>query len=279
MNESLRHYLDDLFKPVPQTAKVSELKEELLINMNEKYDDLIKQGLGEQEAYKQVVQGIGDIDQLISQLQPDPLNEYKVQEQRKKTSFVVAACVALYILSLLAAVMSDDYFGWSDAITAVLFLGIAAVPTCILIYFFMSRPKYSKKQDTVVEEFKEWKSVSQNRKGVVSAANSVVWTLTICLYFIISFAFDAWAVSWIIFLIAACATSVITLMFRMGANDMDSKRKNLRNSIVSLMWTLTVCLYFVISFVFDAWAVSWIIFLIAACATSVITLIFRLNTK
>ncbi len=284
MNENLRRYMEELFRSAPQTAKATELKEELLINMNEKYEDLISKGISEPEAYKQVIQGIGDVDELISQIQNDPLDEYKMQIQRKKTSLVVSVSVALYILSLMVLILAEEFFGAEDYISVLLFFGIATIPTCLLIYHFMSRPKYKRKQDTIVEEFKEWKSYDQRRKSIVGGLTSILWTLTLCLYFIISFYFNSWAVSWIIFLIALVVNEIIHLCSRLimtkyDVTDLSADRKKLRNSINELIWTLTIVIYFIISFCFKSWGVSWIIFLVAACVTSVVNMMFRLTSK
>ena len=45
MKEKIRAFMDDLLKDVTKTRKVLELKEELIGNMEERYDDLIRQGL------------------------------------------------------------------------------------------------------------------------------------------------------------------------------------------------------------------------------------------
>ena len=44
MRERLRAFMDELLKDIPKSRKVLELKEELIGNMEERYDDLIRQG-------------------------------------------------------------------------------------------------------------------------------------------------------------------------------------------------------------------------------------------
>ena len=44
MKERLRTFMDELLKDVPKSRKVLELKEELIGNMEERYEDLMGQG-------------------------------------------------------------------------------------------------------------------------------------------------------------------------------------------------------------------------------------------
>jgi hypothetical protein len=43
-NERLRTYIESLFENAPKTRKAIELKEEILLNLTDKYNDLIAEG-------------------------------------------------------------------------------------------------------------------------------------------------------------------------------------------------------------------------------------------
>ena len=45
MKERLRTFMDELLKDVPKSRKVLELKEELIGNMEERYEDLMGPGI------------------------------------------------------------------------------------------------------------------------------------------------------------------------------------------------------------------------------------------
>ena len=64
----IKDYVDDLFKDIRKTRKSEELKEELLSDLEEKYQDLISNGKKEKEAYQEVIGGIGDVDELLEEL-------------------------------------------------------------------------------------------------------------------------------------------------------------------------------------------------------------------
>ena len=69
MNEKLRNHVNILFVAVPKTPRAAEMKEELLVNLNEKYDDLLKSGYDSNAAFHIALSGIGDPDELFREFQ------------------------------------------------------------------------------------------------------------------------------------------------------------------------------------------------------------------
>lgn len=214
MKDKIRKHVNTLFEDTPNTKRVFDLKEELITNLNEKYDDLVKEGKTEEEAYENVIAGIGDVDELVSSIeQSSPIKQQINEQRRKKNALMVSIAVGLYILSIVSCIILDE-IGVADYISAVSLFIIGGAATCLLIYHFMSQPKYTKEDDTIVEEFKEWKSNKINNKEVQSAVNSILWLLIVTIYFLISFIFQAWAYSWIIFLIGAAISNMVRLYFK-----------------------------------------------------------------
>ncbi|MCI8832993.1 MAG: hypothetical protein HFJ19_02160 [Clostridia bacterium] len=216
MNERIRKEVNNLFQNAPNTKRANDLKDEIISNAEDKYEDLIKQGTNEEEALQIVIKEIGNVDELIEELNKNnPIHTQYVEEARKKTGLIVSICVGLYILSVIACVVLDE-LGLPDFITASSFLSIAGVSTCVLIYHFMTKPKYTKYDDTIVEEFKEWKGKNDKNKEIKKAIDSIIWTLTVIIYLVVSFTFGIWYISWIIFLIASLIENIIKLIFKLG---------------------------------------------------------------
>lgn len=65
MREQLIEYIDRLFSGAALNMRNAEIKEEILQNTLEHYDDLLSEGKSEQEAYDTVIQGIGDVRPLV----------------------------------------------------------------------------------------------------------------------------------------------------------------------------------------------------------------------
>lgn len=67
MKEKLRKYVEDMVKDIPKTRSVVALKEEIIGNMEERYDDLRAEGYGEQDAFDCTINAMGDIRSLFEE--------------------------------------------------------------------------------------------------------------------------------------------------------------------------------------------------------------------
>ncbi len=205
MNEKLREYIDSLFEKAPNTARAVELKEEMLQNLTEKYNDLIGEGKSEEAAYNIAVASIGDVESLIANLgaiTPD------AEKSRKRNALFIAIAVGLYILCVVPCILLQNVTG------VVLMFVLIAVATGLLIYNGITKEKYVRADDTMVEEFKEWKQHGRRNKQAMDAIIGALWLLTVCVYMIVSFMTGAWHLTWLIFLIAAAVSSVIKGIFQ-----------------------------------------------------------------
>lgn len=215
MKEKLRDHINSLFADAPQTKRVFELREELFSNLLEKYGDLIAKGYSEDDAYRAVIAGIGDVDELIRGLgEQDVLSPLHMEQWRKRNALIVSVAVMLYILAPMVLIFFDEAWG-NDLLGLSLFFLLAAVATGMLIYNNMTRPRYMKKEDTVVEEFKEWKASHGREKSIMGSISGLLWTAITAVYFLISFWTGAWYITWVIFIIGAALQNVIKLIFDM----------------------------------------------------------------
>lgn len=205
MNEKLRHYIDDLFANAPSTVRAVELKEEMYQNLTDKYNDLINEGKSEESAYNIAVASIGDVDSLIQGLSGE--KRVESEQSRKRSAIITAVAIALYILSPVPVILIQQEIG-------VMFLFVfAAIATGLLIYNGATRERYVKADDTMVEEFKEWKQNGKQKNKAMDAIVGSFWLIAVCVYIVVSFMTGAWHITWIIFLIAAAVASMIKGIF------------------------------------------------------------------
>jgi len=205
MNEKLRHYIDDLFANAPSTVRAVELKEELFQNLTDKYNDLLAEGKSEESAFNIAIASIGDVDSLISGLTGEkrPENE----KSKKRSAILVAIAISLYILCPVPVILLQSEIGVMG-----LFLFVA-IATALLIYNGVTRERYVNADDTMVEEFKEWKQNNKQKNKAVDAIIGSFWLIAVCVYIVVSFMTGAWHITWIIFLIAAAVASMIKGLF------------------------------------------------------------------
>ncbi len=216
MNEKLRAYVEKLFKDAPKTIQIVELKEEILQNTLDRYNDLLAEGKSEEAAYNISVAGIGDVSSLIDSLTAPVASSGYTREEiaanGKKRSLLLSAAVALYILCVVPPVIFDEIDGL-EPLGIVLMFVMAAAATSIVIYREGIKLRYNKSAGTVVEDFKEWNRDTKERKSVLSAVNGAVWALTLIIYLTVSFLSGAWFITWLIFFIGGAVTNIIKAIF------------------------------------------------------------------
>lgn len=224
MNERIKKHIDLLFESAPKTRKAMDLKEELLLNTNEKYQDLISNGYTDEDAYQNVVESIGDVTELFDELEDK--NLYNMREaDRRKRALVTSIAIGLYIfagITFFTCVLIEDSIATHfDVVILGLILAaaICIIPTCMLVYVANMYPEYQKKEENLVESLKESRYTTDKDKAVKDAVSAIIWMLALIFYFIISFITMAWYITWVIFLIGGCIQAITELIFSLKRNS------------------------------------------------------------
>lgn len=220
MNEKIRNHVEDLFRDAPGTRRATELKEELIANLMDRYNDLITQGRDEETAYGIVITGIGDVEELIKGLrEQDVFDVVQVQKQRQKSAVLISIGVGLYIVSFIFPIMFGMSVGMGTGGIDQMVYGVVlmfvcwAIATMLIIYNAMSKPKYVKLDETIVEDFKEWKLEKGQKNELQRAVQSIVWMIATILFFCIGFFANAFHVAWLVFILAVIVNQIIKLAF------------------------------------------------------------------
>ena len=211
MNGELRNYIDSVFKDAPQTVKTIEIKEEFLQNLTEKYNDMRAEGRSHEAAFNIAAASIGDVSSLVRELQglPQQYGEIsrKNQETRNRRAAVTAIAVALYIFCVVPLLVFGGGFGFLMMFT------LAAIATGMLIYNGMTKNSVQIPENTMVEDFQQWRGYNNRGRQVYKSVTSAVWSLGLVVYFLVSFGTGAWHITWIIFLIIGAVNGIIRAIF------------------------------------------------------------------
>ena len=220
MEDKLRAYMDEVFKDISPTKKSVELKEEILQNLIDKYHDLINEGKSPEAAYNISISSIGDTKELLSAFQQRPagnMSNEDYERARKKSALLTAIAVSLYILSIIPPIVftisSESKF--SLVLGPCLMFIMIAIATALIIYNSMTKPRYEKMDETIVEEFKEWQSQNDSNLRAMRSIKSAIWSVITILYIIISFTTHAWHITWVIFLVGAAIEKIIQAIFEL----------------------------------------------------------------
>lgn len=221
MEDKLRAYMDEVFQNIKPTKKSVEMKEEILQNLIDKYNDLLNEGKAPEAAYNIAIASLGDMDELLEGFNDSNNQQYLHKESeaaRKKSAMLISIAVMLYIVSVIPPIIfsyvSDRGFFGEVLGPCFMFILIAAA-TGLIIYNNMSKPRYQKVDDTIVEEFKEWQSHNDASIRAMKSIKSAIWSVITLIYIVISFTTGAWHITWVIFLIGVAIQKILQAVFEL----------------------------------------------------------------
>ncbi len=232
-NLRIRKYMDELFENAPVNHRTLELKEELIANALEKYNDLMLQGYGENDAFQLVVGSIGDVQQLFAEMggDDDYSHAYYLQwarEAQEKKAALTAISTGLFLLAGAVLVVSLLLYWYNVKVIYIsgqnlnlLGIGIAllicTVPVSLLVYAHKIKPPVELADYAVKAAALETRKQRRKRfKQIKGSLEGLMWLMIVIFYFIVSFATHAWYITWIVFLVGAaveCLLDALTKIF------------------------------------------------------------------
>lgn len=206
MREQLAQYVDLLFAG---SDGAEEIKQEILQNTLDRFDDLVARGSTEEAAYRQAIAGIGDVGELLGGESPDARPQPEIVDPLpgfEGTAPAVArmmraVAIFLYIVSPIPLLLLDT-LGW-DNIGVCLTLVIVAIATLLLLTFKAPAGKKA------AQESQQAAGTAEGRKNLDASIKKLMRTLGVVLYFVISFSTGAWLVTWLIFPIEKALEGVV----------------------------------------------------------------------
>lgn len=198
MKDQLVRYIDLLFAGAPQAG---EIKQEILQNTLDRYDDLIAQGKTPEAAYRLAISGIGDINEILggepqtAARQPSPPSIPQPRQPEPVWKRIVRGfAILLYILCPVPLLVLQDEFGVCGL------LALVGVATALMVI-----PGKAAPHTPVESDFPAGSPQQELRRSIRSA----IWAVGLCVYFILSFATGAWYITWVIFPIIAAAQGLV----------------------------------------------------------------------
>ncbi len=196
MRAQLEQYVNLLFAGAPEAA---EVKQEILQNTLDRYDDLIAQGKTPEAAYRLAISGIGDINEILGQpaapaspaVPAEPVSELGKRKNPALAAVLRAIGVAAFILCPVPVLAEQDVEG----VIGLLIMVAGGVVLMILAAFVAGR--------------QEKNAPRTPQEKLRKSLNSLVWTFAVVVYLIVSFLTQAWAVTWLIFPMTVAVNSLL----------------------------------------------------------------------
>lgn len=260
MREQLIQYVELLFAGV---RDCEDIRQEILQNTLDRYDDLIDQGKVPEAAYRLAISGIGDINEILGThpmpvpFSPDPAPTKTDTPQKKRMR---AIAVGLYILCPIPLIFMSGL--GADILGLCGTLVLVAIATVMMILNAKKEEKKEKKED--------------NRTPLQKSASSMLWAIGLAVYFLWSFTTGDWHITWITFLILGALDDLVVEAVGhreyCGTIPFPAESPS-RKTIEKCIGAAGLVLYFIVSFVTGAWYATWLIFLITGAVKGLINAI------
>lgn len=253
MREQLIQYVQLLFAGA---ADSEDIKQEILQNTLDRYDDLIDSGKVPEAAYRLAIAGIGDINEILGTTVPPVAALNPAEKSDGGDNFAKkilrATAVGLYIISILPLIILCEL--GMEILGLCGTLAIVAVATVMIIL--------GAKKDPSPQEKAEKEEISESELS--KSITGLLWALGLGLYFFLSFTTSDWHITWVIFPILAALDSLISAIVRhqeaLHGNVTFPGNEKVRKSTGKLIWALGTAVYFIFSFATGAWYISWLLF-------------------
>lgn len=272
MREQLIQYVELLFAGA---RDCEDIKQEILQNTLDRYDDLIAEGKVPEAAYRLAITGIGDINEILgtkpqtAPVQYSPVSTAAPADNDTPAKKLMRAiAVGLYILCPLPLFVLSDL--GMDTLGLCGLLIFVAVATVLII---LGGKKNQKNVPAHGED--EEKPQSELSKSV----SSMIWAVGLAVYFLLSFCTNGWPITWILFPIIAAVQNLAGAIIDLREDKAQAfaSGTKLGKSINSVIWAAGLAVYFVLSFATQAWYITWIIFLVIGAAQGLVRAIIDLK--
>lgn len=201
MREQLIQYVQLLFAGAPES---DEIKEEILQNTLDRYDDLIDQGKTPEAAYRLSIAGIGDVNEILSApAQTEEAVSSPVPEESDShvSRILRAVAIGIYILCPIPLIVLGSLD--SDALSIIGLCGTLVMVAAATVLILLGKKRAQEKADS--------DPVPKNPQ--VERINNIIGIVILIAYFIVSFATSAWYITWVMFPISGALQGLVRAIF------------------------------------------------------------------
>lgn len=260
MREQLIQYVNLLFAGA---ADCEDIKQEILQNTLDRYDDLIAQGKVPEAAYRLAISGIGDINEILgtvptpAAVSAAPSSADEADTPRKKR--MRAFAIGLYILCPLPLIFMSEL--GADILGLAGTLVLVAIATVMMILNAKKEEQKEKKED--------------NRSPLQKSVSSLLWAVGLSVYFLVSFISGAWHITWVIFPILGALDSFLMALIQQketaGTISLPkSDDPDFRKRVKKYIWAIGLVPFLLMGLSTNAWFVIWLMIPITAAAVQLV---------
>jgi len=305
--KKIRDYVEVMFQEFPKTKKINDVKANIIDAMESKYEDLIADGINEQEAVGIVIGQFGNIDELKEEfgMEVDENVEYLESDEIKKylrfkDKFGKMIGLGVVMIILGAGGTTISYLSeFHESLSVYILLMIVAVAVLIFVLMGLENAKYEEidsakyrlEADELVFYQKEFERFTPGFN--IAIGMGVLLCIfgassTILMEDILKLSKDSFA-----FILFPCVALAVFLFIYMGIRyesyrvlvTPDKVQKENKEEESDFGWIFGVTMpmaamgFLFIGFVYGCWHPGWLIFPITAICTSGVMMILNHTRK
>ena len=126
------------------------------------------------------------------------------KEKTKNKALTFSLCLVIFAVMIILTILLEEIEVSDGVIGYIIMFGITLIGV-LLIYYFVSTPKEKKKD---------------KKESII---NKIIFLLTLIIYFLVSFIWNAWSYSWIIFIIGLLSMEIVKLIRSLGGKENEEK--------------------------------------------------------
>lgn len=280
--------IDEVFRDTPNTPSALAIKSEIIENLTIKYDEMLADGIGEEEAVERVVDTVGDLDELFGTKklhtpsgEPDvganargeaPKYRTLTPEEEdglwKRKKLRVLA-VVLYILSIVPVAFIGPFTDSMMGSLAAMWI-MWAVATALVIGAGAFTPGADAK--------KRWLIGGGVGMYIIAFAPMFLLNFHWMGYVLM---FVCWALATALIILGASRKSnTVKIKYKKEPNDgLDSETRAIYKRITTVLAIVATIIYLWYSFVSGGWVYTWLIWIIYSLVCDVVKALFVLNAR
>ncbi|OCN03938.1 hypothetical protein A4S06_03850 [Erysipelotrichaceae bacterium MTC7] len=293
--ETIRAYLEQMFKDLPKTKEVAEMKMNLQDHMEDAFQAHREAGMSETEAIKEVLQQFGDMDELLKELNID--KEHMQQDARyvskdvvtsymykfKRRTFLICLGLTFIVIGIMLGYATSELtVGMSsDVLSGVGFFLPVAIAVGLFIYAGMSMDGYAYMKDRIEMD-------TQSKSEIIQAYSKskkmfMIEIIVGVSFFLLAVAgqplieyFSNELIANLCFFVCIIVGVVLCThagqtrsMYRTLLNEnyeelqKEKRKEEATDKIAPVVWILATAIYVSLGMIFGLWSTAWVVYLFA----------------
>lgn len=172
----------------------------------------------------ELIRGVNSDKVVINEIKDEDNQEnYKSTKVVKKhEALVVSISVFLYILAIVWIIFIESLDVMSDELMVSIFLVILALPTCLLIYYYISVGNQKKLLKEAAKNNNE--EIEDNQKlNKYKELDDIIALIFLVIYLLVSFITGGWYITWILWIIYSIVIKIVHLLLDAREDEKNEK--------------------------------------------------------